>query len=186
MDHFIIIKSLPPPEKVVIVQRLMSSEKNINVNKEQPEQDEVIRLGGFTLSALIALASVSMAKSIIDNTSKNSAGGFSWFIMTSDIGCILMTAYFVLSCAIPTYLLGRPEKWKIAPLVLGGFLTFIAGILAIMFSKFDKDIYFYLEFLSPIPFVACGYFVHLLDDDEKSVWLMLKPWRKNEVLGSTV
>lgn len=165
----------------------MSSEKSINISREEPEQDEVVRPIGFILSALLAVASLAMAKSIVDNTSKHGTPNFSWIIMLSDVGLILMLIHFILSCALPSYLVGAPQKWKIAPLAAGGVLTFLAGILAFGQDEITKDIYFWLEFLSPIPFVAYGYFVHLLDDDEESVLLMLKPWRRaGDNCGCTV
>lgn len=153
----------------------MNSEKHVNISKEEPEQDEVVRPAGFVVSALLAVASAAMAKSIIENTSSKN---FSWIIMTSDIGCIMMLTYFIMSCAIPSYLIGKPEIWKMAPLVMGGILTFLAGILALFQNDMNKDIFVWLEFLSPVPFVAYAYFVHMLDDDEGSLWVMLKPWRK--------
>lgn len=157
----------------------MSSIKNVNINKEEPEKDEIVRPAGFALSALIAVASLAMAKSIIDNTYKFGRSDFSWIIMISDIGCLLMLSHFILSCAVPSYLVGKPETWKIAPLAAGGALTFLAGLLLVFFEpEKTKNIYFWLEFLSPFPFVAYGFFVHLLDDAGDSALLMLKPWRR--------
>ena len=161
------------------------SRMNINVSKGgETEQDEVFRPLGFTVSAIFAVASAAMAKSIIDNTAKYGKVGFSWLTMISDIGCILMLSHFIMSCALPEYLLGKPPKWKISTLVVGGVLTFLAGILSFFFcpegvNPNKENIFFWLEFLSPIPFIAYGYFVHLLDDEEdKSFLLMFKPWRR--------
>lgn len=167
----------------------MTTEKDININKEsQIKYAEEIRPLGFTVSAVLALVSLVMAQSIVPNMALWDKEDFSWVELTSDIGCILMSIYFIICCAVSDYLIGKPSKLKIAPLALGGLLTFIAGIAAFFFqlrSKRDKDIYFFLEFLSPIPFLALAYFTHFLDDDEESTLLMLKPWRNADSVDSS-
>ena len=159
----------------------MTAAKDINVSKEEVELDEAIRPLGFSVCALLAVSSLAMAKSIIENSSKWGEAGFSWVIMISDAGCLLMASYFVICCALPEYLLGKPEKWRVAPLAIGGVLTFLAGILAFVYPPpgIKRDIYFWIEFLCPIPFMALASFAHLLNDEEESAWLMLKPWRKS-------